>query len=68
MKAIITKLNTIFIVDGICEDISAGTTSLQVWAGICRHHSKVGECYFGWNSYVHLMVSETFVEREIHNF
>ena len=52
-------------VDGICEGIGAGTVTLNLNAGICKGFSQAGECYFGWNSWVHLMVSETFVEREI---
>lgn len=52
-------------VEGICEEIPEGTVTISVYAGICKDHSRAGECYFGWNSYTHLMISESFIEREI---
>ena len=60
---------TFFIaVEGICEGISSGTVTLSLAAGKCKGYSRAGECYWGWNSYVHLMISESFVEREIIQF
>lgn len=52
-----------FTVEGTCEDIPAGTVLLSVNAGVCYGETQTGACWFGWRSYVSLMVSETFVDQ-----
>ena len=56
------------LVEGICDGIPAGDVTITIWAGKCKGISVVGDCYFGWNSYQHMLISETFVEREIMQF
>lgn len=53
------------VVEGTCDGVSAGTVSLTVNKGICKGLTVAGDCMFGWNSYVSLMVSETFHDRTI---
>ena len=56
------------LVEGVCDGIPAGDVTITIWAGKCKGISVVGDCYFGWNSYQHMLISETFVEREIMQF
>ena len=57
-----------FIVEGTCSDLPAGPIDIEIYAGKCYGETKLGECYFGWNGDTHIMVSETFMEREIIEF
>ena len=52
-------------VEGICEGIPAGNVTVTIWAGKCKGFDKIGDCSFGWNSYQHMLISETYVDREI---
>ena len=56
------------LVEGVCEGIHAGTVNLNLASGKCKGYSRTGECYWGWNSYVHLIISESYVQREIIQF
>ena len=62
------SFETWIAVEGTCSGLPAGSISVQIYAGICYGESKVGDCHFGWNSYTHAMVSETFMEREVIEF
>ena len=52
-------------VDGICEEIPAGTVTITVSAGLCKGQTIAGESYLGWNSWLNVLAAETFVDREI---
>ena len=56
------------VVEGTCQKISRGTVTIEVSAGICKGHSKVGDCMFGWNSWTHVMISETYTETIIQDY
>ena len=55
-------------VEGTCSRLPAGVIYIDINVGKCYGEANYGECYFGWNSYTHIMVSETFMEREIVQF
>ena len=59
------SLIVLIAVEGTCDDLGSGDIDITIWAGICQGHSKKGKCFFGWNSYQHMLISETFAEREI---
>ena len=58
----------LLLVEGICDGIPAGDVTITIWAGKCKGFGQIGHCHFGWNSYLHMLISETFVEREIMQF
>ena len=58
----------VILVEGICEGIPAGDVTITIWAGKCKGFNQKGNCHFGWGSYQHMLISETFVEREIIEF
>lgn len=66
-RSVLTRLTRMMlvVVEGICEGIPAGTVTLAIYAGICSENSVAGDCWFGWNSYPQILVSESYVEREI---
>lgn len=67
-KPMIMYANFHCSVDGICEGIPAGTVTLNLYAGTCRGHTSAGEVYYGWRSSTHLMIAETFVNRQVIKF
>jgi len=56
------------VVDGICEGLPAGTMQIQFASGKCRGETLAGEAYMGWNSFINIMIAETYVEREVITF
>lgn len=54
-----------FVVEGTCNGVSAGAVDVKINAGACHGESTIGECYFGWISYLHISISETFIPREV---
>ena len=60
--------NIAILVEGICDGIPAGDVTITIWAGKCKGYSNVGDCYFGLTESQQMLISETFVEREIISF
>lgn len=55
----------VFVVEGTCSHQPAGRISVNIFAGKCKRETKVGDCYFGYMSYAHAMVSEMYIARDI---
>lgn len=45
--------------------MDSGDVIITIWAGKCRDMTIQGSCHFGWKSYQHMLISETYAEREI---
>ena len=54
--------------DGDCDGIDSGPVSISLHAGRCPGYSADGQCSFGWQQSVQLMVSETFMDRDVVQF
>ena len=58
----------LFLVDGVCDGVDSGPVYIALHAGRCPGYSADGRCWFGWQQSVQLMVSETFMDRDVVQF
>ena len=56
------KLLKMFAVEGTCEELKSGEVTIKIV--VREWGDKASNCIFGWYSYQHMMISETFAERE----
>lgn len=54
-----------FLVDGVCDGISPGNVLIELFVGKCQGYSAIHDCWFNFHSYNHMIVSESYMKREV---